>query len=177
MSHASATGLLPPLTLPIVASATSSVADFDFLLGRWAVHNRKLKTRLANCTEWVEFEAVLEVGKALAGTANQDQFHAIVAGDSFDGMAVRLFEATTRLWRIYWAASNAGTFDVPQVGSFAGPVGLFYAAAAWHGRPVHIVYRWDATDPHHPTWSQAFSADEGKTWEWNWYMHLQRSDR
>lgn len=176
MIPASTPSSLLALSFPLTASITSSAADFDFLLGQWVVHNRKLKTRLADCTEWLEFGATLEVNKVLAGTANQDQFHADPQGQPYDGMAVRLFDAATRLWRIYWAASNAGVFDVPQVGSFTGPVGLFYAADIWQGRPIHIVYRWDATDPEHPGWSQAFSVDEGITWEWNWYMQLRRPD-
>jgi hypothetical protein len=31
------------------------------------------------------------------------------------------------------------------------------------------MFRWDKRDPEHPIWSQAFSPDNGKTWEWNWY--------
>lgn len=158
------------------ASATSSPADFDFLMGKWTIHNRKLKTRLNGCTEWVEFDATQEAGKVLAETANLDQFHAAPGGVPYDGMAVRLFNAKTRLWSIYWTSSNAGTFDVPQVGSFAGPIGLFYAADTFQGRAILVLFKWDATDPNRPVWSQAFSTDEGKTWEWNWYMHLRRPD-
>jgi len=36
------------------------------------------------------------------------------------------------------------------------------------GRPVIIVFKWDKRDPEHPRWSQAFSDDNGKTWEWNY---------
>ena len=31
--------------------------DFDFLTGRWKVHNRRLCERLKGSTEWEEFEA------------------------------------------------------------------------------------------------------------------------
>jgi len=36
-----------------------------------------------------------------------------------------------------------------------------------HGRPIIVVFRWDVRNPSLPVWSQAFSTDEGKTWEWN----------
>ena len=43
--------------LDIISSQNSSPNDFDFFIGRWKIHNKKLKTRLNNCTEWLEFEA------------------------------------------------------------------------------------------------------------------------
>ena len=48
-------------TLRFIASATSSKNDFDFYEGKWNIHNRKLKSRLNNCTEWLEFEATGEM--------------------------------------------------------------------------------------------------------------------
>jgi hypothetical protein len=35
--------------LKITASATSSASDFDFLVGKWKMHNRRLNKRLENC--------------------------------------------------------------------------------------------------------------------------------
>ena len=37
--------------LKITASATSSPNDFDFLVGKWNMHNRHLNKRLANCRD------------------------------------------------------------------------------------------------------------------------------
>jgi hypothetical protein len=31
--------------------------DFDFLIGAWKVHHRRLKERLKGSTQWVEFES------------------------------------------------------------------------------------------------------------------------
>jgi len=36
------------------------------------------------------------------------------------------------------------------------------------------LFHWDKTDIDNPIWSQAFSTDNGKTWEWNWYMYTNR---
>jgi hypothetical protein len=43
----------------IERATTPGVHDFDFLVGHWRVHHRKLKQRLANNHEWVEFEGTL----------------------------------------------------------------------------------------------------------------------
>lgn len=40
-------------------SAVPGLHDFDFLVGQWQAHHRKLKQRLANNHEWIEFEGTL----------------------------------------------------------------------------------------------------------------------
>jgi hypothetical protein len=37
-----------------------------------------------------------------------------------------------------------------------------------------VQFRWDARNPENPIWSQAFSPDNGQTWEWNWQMTFHR---
>jgi hypothetical protein len=46
--------------------------DFDFLVGHWGVHHRKLKERLANSHEWIEFEGTLFSQPLMVGYANVD---------------------------------------------------------------------------------------------------------
>jgi len=160
--------------LEIVASETSSQNDFDFLIGKWTIHNRKLKTRLNNSTEWTEFEAAAECRTILNGFGNIDSFQTVFDGKQFEGMSLRLFNPKTRLWSIYWASTESVVLDVPQVGSFENKVGRFYARDSFAGKPIIVQFLWDATDLKTPVWSQAFSADEGRTWEWNWHMTFQR---
>ena len=160
--------------LEIKPSARSSNKDFDFYIGKWRIKNRKLKTRLDNCTEWVEFEATQTNQKALSGLASVDHFYTTLGGKAFEGMTIRLFNPKTKLWNIYWADSNAGTLDKPVVGSFEKSIGHFYSRDSAQGQPIIMLFHWDKTDPDNPVWSQAWSADNGKTWEWNWYMYMSR---
>jgi hypothetical protein len=159
--------------LDIVPSETSSSDDFDFLVGTWNVKNRKLTSRLSNSDEWTEFDAVLDMRKTLNGIGNFETFSAVIDGKTFAGEAVRLFDPATRLWSIYWADSNTGVLDKnPVIGSYENGLGKFYAKDFFNGKEIRVLYQWDKTDPKHPIWSQAFSANEGETWEWNWYMNL-----
>jgi len=160
--------------LEVLPSASSSPADFDFLVGKWRIHNRKLRSRLNNCIEWIEFEATGEMRKILQGLGNIDSFLTTVDNETFEGMTLRLFNPKTKLWSIYWSASNTGTLDVPVVGSFENKTGHFYAKDRFNETDILVVFHWDATDQNKPIWSQAFSADKGKTWEWNWYMYMER---
>ncbi len=158
--------------LIVTPSDSSSENDFDFMVGKWKIHNRKLKKRLNNCDEWLEFEARQEFKKILNGFGNIDSFKTEFDGKPFEGMTLRLFNPLTKLWSIYWADSNAVVLDVPQIGSFNDNIGEFFARDTFEGKPIIVKFNWDKTNRNEPIWSQAFSADEGKTWEWNWYMYF-----
>ncbi|ALD22860.1 hypothetical protein AM218_14965 [Hymenobacter sp. DG25A] len=112
--------------------------------------------------------------RVLQGLGNIDNYLATFDGVPFEGMLVRLFNPTTRLWSIYWADSNAGRLDPPVVGSFDQDVAHFFTKDIFDGREILVMFRWDARDKENPVWSQAFSADNGQSWEWNWYMHFSR---
>jgi hypothetical protein len=154
--------------LEIVPSKTSSQNDFDFLAGKWTMHNKKLKTRLNNCTEWEEFESTDEnFGMILNGIGNTDIYRSTLDGKPFEGLTLRLFNPKTKLWSLYWVPSNTGVMDPPVVGSFEGNIGTFYGKDVFRGKPILVVFVWDKTDKDNPVWSQAFSPDNGLTWEWN----------
>lgn len=172
--------LVPDSTLPIPAlrfdangaliirpSATSSEHDFDYLVGTWKLRNRKLRSRLTHSTEWIAFESRVEMHQILNGLGNIDRYTEQTSGKPFEGVAVRLFDPKTRLWSIYWADGSRGSFDPPMVGSFENKVGHFFARDTYKGQPIIAVFRWDVRNPSLPIWSQAFSTDEGRTWEWN----------
>jgi hypothetical protein len=160
--------------LMITASPTSSMRDFDFFEGKWRLHNRKLKVRLGNSSAWEEFESSQEMYKVIKGLGNVDNYLATFDGVPFEGMSVRLFNPQTRLWSIYWADSNQGILQPPVAGSFENGIAHFFAKDTFNGRDIVVVFRWDARDKNKPVWSQAFSADKGETWEWNWYMYFSR---
>ncbi|WP_240643129.1 hypothetical protein [Sinomicrobium pectinilyticum] len=162
--------------LRITPSETSSQHDFDFFEGHWKIRNKKLKTRLNNSTEWIEYNGTNKDKKILNGLGHTNNNRSVIDGKPYEGIGLTLFNPKTRLWSIYWASSKNGVLDEdnPVVGSFEGNIGTFYARDTFNGKPVIVMARWDKTDPDKAIWSQAFSEDNGKTWEWNWYMYENR---
>ena len=112
--------------------------------------------------------------KVLNGIGNIDNFLATFDGEPFEGMTVRLFNTNTKLWSIYWADSNEGKLDLPVLGSFENNIAHFFTKDIFEGKPILVVFRWDARDKENPIWSQAFSDDNGMNWEWNWYMYFSK---
>lgn len=161
--------------LHIVASKDSSQTDFDFHVGKWAIHNKALKARLKNSDEWFEFGSTCETQKILNGFGNINQYRFEKNPMPFDeGLVLRLFNPQTRLWTINWADSNSVELDIPVVGSFEGKVGTFFSNDTFDGAPIIVRAIYDATNHDVVVWSQAFSQDKGETFETNWIMTARR---
>ena len=149
--------------------------EFDFLLGRWTVRNRRLVGRLAGSDEWDEFESRAAARALPGGLGNEDVFCTEYAG-GFVGMSFRLFDPETELWSIYWADTRRpGRLDPPVVGSFDGDTGVFEGDDMLGDRPIRVRFTWSGVTTPTPRWEQAFSADGGETWETNWIMDFART--
>jgi hypothetical protein len=61
------------------------------------------------------------------------------------------------------------------VGAFENGVGTFYGRDQHNGTPVLARFIWSDIRRDSARWQQAFSTDEGKTWETNWIMHMTRA--
>jgi len=160
--------------LKITASSKSNEKDFDFYEGSWIIKNRRLKNRLCNSNEWLEFEAKQEMKIILLGFGNTDNFIANFNGEPFEGRTIRLFDPKTKLWSMYWTDSSNPILQPPTVGSFIKGIGKFYCLDTFEGQDIIVEFLWDKTDIENPIWSQAFSIDNGKSWETNWYMYMKR---
>jgi hypothetical protein len=150
--------------------------DFDFLVGHWRSHHRKLKERLANNHEWVEFEGALVMHTLMDGSSNVDDNVFYVPGETYHGVGLRAFDAKSQQWSIWWLDSRSplGPLDPPVRGSFHNGVGTFYADDTLRGKPVRLRFIWSGITANTCHWEQALSADGGKTWETNWTMEFTR---
>jgi len=150
--------------------------DFDFLFGCWRVRHRRLKERLAGCTEWIEFDGDLRAQPLLDGAGNVDEGFIDLPGGAYRGVTLRAFDAKTQTWAIWWLDSRDPHFvGVPMIGAFERGVGTFLCDESFRDLPIKVRFIWTATEPDAPQWAQAFSPDGGKTWETNWVMRFTRS--
>jgi hypothetical protein len=158
-----------------MATSTGTPDDFDFAIGCWNVTHRRLKERLANCREWIEFTGTSETRKVLGGHGNvEDNFLEFPDG-AYRAVALRSFNPSKKEWAIWWLdARDPGSMDAPVIGSFRDGVGLFFADGLINGKPVRIRFTWTQISADELRWEQAFSADAGTTWETNWTMQFAR---
>jgi hypothetical protein len=149
--------------------------DFDFEFGHWKIHNRRLLHPLSGSNEWVEFDGTVVAQPIWDGRANMDVFEADAPTGHLEGMTVRTYNTTSHEWSLYWATSKTGVFSLPAtVGKFEGKRGEFYDREKYNGKDILVRFIWTVASPDAPQWEQAFSVDDGKTWETNWVVQFTR---
>jgi hypothetical protein len=148
----------------------AGASDFDFLLGKWHVKNIRLKSRLTGCDEWEEFDAHYENWPLLEGFGNGDRMRVHWRGRDYEGCSLRIFNPADGLWRIYWVDNVNFRLGPPVVGGFTDGIGEFYGDDIHEGTPVKVRFTWSDISSDSARWEQAFSADDGDTWETNWIM-------
>ena len=152
-------------------TAKSTPKDFDFEIGEWSVKHRKLKDVFSNNSEWIEFEGDSSTKKILGGFGNLEENILHFPETSFNAVALRSFDPETKKWSIWWLDGRSpSALDVPVVGEFKNGIGLFFADDVLNDIPTKIRFTWDSSKPDQPHWEQAFSMDNGSTWQTNWTM-------
>jgi len=154
----------------------SGLHDFDFLVGTWKVHSRKLKQRLMGSHDWEEFDGTIRTFKLMNGQADIDDTEFDTPEGIYRGVAPRAYDPKTALWAIWWidGRNPHGALDPPVKGRFVHGVGTFYADDTLHGKPIKVRFVWSHITTNSAHWEQAYSGDGGKTWEVNWSQVLKR---
>jgi hypothetical protein len=174
------------LVVPLYAQTTDNPAklpqrdgshDFDFLIGDWRAHVRRLPDRLNGSNAWVEYDGISNHHKILDSNANFEEFE-VTSTDKklhIKAQTLRLYNPASRQWSIYLVDVNNGTLGLPPVvGSFTGNRGEFFDQEEYKGRAILVRYVWLNISPNSARMEQSFSPDGGKTWEVNWICELSR---
>lgn len=157
-------------------SPQDGARDFDFLHGKWRVRHRRLRERLAGCTDWEVADAIDVVRVAFNGLGNVGRFIRYVDGHPYEGMAIRLFDPGEQVWRIYWIDSTDQRMEPPVTGGFQNGVGEFVGDDVLRGHRIQVRFRWSEITPESARWEQAYSDDGGEHWEVNSIMEFRRDD-
>lgn len=148
------------------------IENFNFLIGKWSVLNRRLKDRLINCNEWIEFQAEMETKRILNGLGLMDEMKSPHFGDGFVGLSIRMLNPMTNQWSIYWADTANPEIGLKEqvVGEFRNGVGEFYGKEIFKGEEVRMRFIWTKPSLDTAKWEQAYYDENTNLWETNWTM-------
>jgi hypothetical protein len=142
--------------------------DFDFEIGSWKTHLKRLAKPLSGSTEWIEYEGTTVVRKVWDGRANLVELVADGPAGHFEGLSLRLYNPTSHQWSLNFANAKSGTLTIPTVGEFKNGRGEFYCQDTYNDRAVLVRFIISEITKNSCRFEQAFSDDGGNTWEINW---------
>jgi hypothetical protein len=166
--NAAAPGAQHPPTSPTTSTGRDGQHDFDFELGSWKIHLKRLVHPLTGSTTWVEFDGTTVTRKVWDGRAQIEEFETNGAAGHVEGLTLRLYRPESHQWYLYWANGKDGILGQPTIGEFRNGVGEFYDQEPCNGRAILVRFIWSRITPNSAHFEQSFSDDGGKTWEVNW---------
>jgi hypothetical protein len=148
--------------------------DFDFNLGTWHTHIKRLDHPLTGSTAWTEMQGTVVVKKVWDGRAELEEIEADGAAGHFEGLTLFLYNPEARQWSQIFSNSKDGTVAEPCIGEFKNGRGEFYDQEPYNGRTIFVRMVWSDITPDSHHVEQSFSDDGGKTWEPNFVATLTR---
>jgi hypothetical protein len=151
--------------------------DFDFEIGEWTTHLKRLQRPLSGSTTWVEYEGTTNVRAVLNGRANLAELVVQGPAGRIEGAALRLYEPESRQWTLNFFSIADGKLTPPMFGEFKDGRGVFHGQDTYNGRSILVRFVIARVTADSYRFEQAFSADAGQTWELNWIATDTRRSR
>jgi len=142
--------------------------DFDFEIGTWKTHLRRLLHPLTGSTSWVEYEGTTIVRKVWNGQANLVELEVDGPKGHIEALSLRLYNPQSHQWSLNFANSSGGALSQPTIGEFKNGRGEFFDQETLNSRAIFVRFVISDITPRSCRFEQAFSDDGGKTWEVNW---------
>ncbi|MCA1576310.1 MAG: hypothetical protein LC794_02970 [Acidobacteria bacterium] len=142
--------------------------DFDFGIGLWKTHLRRLVKPLSGSTTWVDYEGTSRVTKVLDGRASLVELKVRGPAGTLEGLSLRLYNPQSRQWSLNYANIASGVLTVPAIGEFKNGRGEFYNQDTLNGRSILVRFIISDITPTSVRYEQSYSDDGGKSWEVNW---------
>jgi hypothetical protein len=143
--------------------------DFDWDIGTWKTHQRRLLHPLTGSTTWVEYNGTDVVQKVWQG-ANVGKIEADGPAGHLEIFTLRLYNPQAHQWSIYFTNPASGTLSLPVVGGFKNGRAEFYDQETYNDRIIWVRFSISEITPNSCHFEQAFSPDGGKTWEPNFLV-------
>ena len=141
--------------------------DFDWDIGTWKVHMRRLLHPLTGSTTWVEYAGADVVRKVWDGRANLGEVEVDGATGHLELLTLRLYNPQAHQWSMNITSSAVGVLSPPAVGDFENGRAIFVDQEAVNDRVILVRFNISDITANSCRFEQAFSADGGRTWEVN----------
>lgn len=159
---------------PPAPTARDGQHDFDFNLGTWRTHIRRLIHPQTGDTTSVQVEGTVTVRPVWGGRAQLEEIETNGPSGRWQGATLFLYNPAARQWsQTFFDSAHPGRGST-TIGSFANGRANLYAQDVINGRTVLVRGTWSDIKPDSHSYEEAASPDGGKTWETYFAARLER---
>ena len=163
-----ALGLALEMPAPSGPVSRDGQHDFDFEIGTWKTHLRRLLHPLTGSKTWAEYDGTSVVREVWNGAANLLELRVDGPAGHIEGLSLRLYNPESHQWSLNFSNRSVGSVSQPTIGEFKNGRGEFFDQETLNGRAILVRFVISDITPKSCHFEQAFSDDGGKTWEVNW---------
>jgi hypothetical protein len=142
--------------------------DFDFEIGAWKTHLKRLQRPLTGSTTWIGYDGTTVVRKVWNGRANLLELAVDGPAGHIEALSLRLYNAQSGQWSLNFSSIGSGRLSEPAIGGFKNGRGEFFNQETLNGKAIMVRFVISDITPTSCRFEQSFSDDDGKTWEVNW---------
>ncbi len=165
-------GALTTLSLAATPATPATPArdgshDFDFGIGTWKTHIRRLLHPLTGSNAWTTLDGTVVTRKLWKGRAQLEEIEADGPNGHFEGLNLFLYNPQAHQWSLTWSSSSDGILGIPTIGEFKNGRAEIFDQETFNGRTILARGIWSEIKAKTHRFEQAYSDDGGKTWETN----------
>ena len=138
--------------------------DFDFNLGVWHTHIKRVTDPLSGNTQAIELDGTVTVRKVWDGRAFLEEIEADGPNGHWQGLTLFLYNSQAHQWSQLFANSRLGELTQPLIGGFRDGRGELYGQDTFNDRSILVRGVWSDIEQNSHRYTESYSADGGKTW-------------
>jgi hypothetical protein len=137
--------------------------DFDFNIGVWHTHIKRVLDPFASSSESVELNGTVTVRKMWDGKAELEEIEADGPKGHWEGLALFLYNPSARQWSQSFANSKVGTLS-SNVGEFKDGRVVLIGQDTVNDKTILVRAVWSDIKPDSHQYEESYSNDGGTTW-------------
>jgi len=138
--------------------------DFDFNIGVWKTHIKRVLDPLSGSTQSIELNGTVTVRKVWDGRAQLEEIETEGPNGHWEGLTLFLYNPAAHQWSQNFVDGKVGVLTLPQIGSFKDGRGELFASDTVNGRTILVRGVWSEIKPDSHRFEESYSDDGGKTW-------------
>src|ERR1700733_2724949 len=146
------------------ASARDGEHDFDFNIGVWHTHIRRIPDPFSAPDNSTELNGTVTVRKVWDGHAQLEEIEADGPNGHWEGLTVFLYNPPSHQSSQSFIDSKMAALNSPEIGVFHDGRGELFSQDTFKGKSILVRAVWSNIAPDSHRFEEFYSNDGGKTW-------------